>query len=1098
MAFDDGWVDLPTGGDSDGSILLSVQIDSTEAIDQINKLEKELKTVFKNFDKFTQNAAKLNTQLARAEKLLAKQALDAEKLEKAQQQTRTATEQANAAADRAAIQAEKRKQAEEKTALAAAKTAREQEKVKTAEQQTALAAARTATETQRTATEIQRTRVARERVYQATLQSEQAERRLAEAQARGADEANRQLSPMESLTNFIEIQHTRLGELTDQYSSYVLMGQESSAEAQQLAGDIQSLSSSLSENESALANAVGASEDLVATANDLAPALEMAAKYAKNVSNDFNKLKSSCEKVTTTVKKLASTLGVYFSIRAIVNFSKESAESASETEAYLIRLGKLYGESGQDIYDWANANAEAFGMSKTSAYEAIASYGNLLDVITDTNDRATVSAKLVQATAVIASQTGRTFDETYEKIQSGLYGNTRAIDDLGISVRQASLEQTDAYKNITKGVKSWNDLTDAELMSARAMAIIEQTTKRYGEEVLDTTALVKSRFKSAWEDFKATWGKLVNKFLVPALEVLTKILKVITEIINKFVGQDDTIGDTSSSVDKITESEEALGDQIEDTTKKLEKQLAGFDDLMILTSGASSDTGTDLGDIDLGLDDDNFLDSGSYDSSQYDEIIDGILDGLARISQAVGAGLFAAGLIMLFSGQVFSGLGLMAEGATLYAAGKSYNNNDEAKKTKEKLMKLVDYIPEALIALGLIMLFMGQIGWGVGLMIAGIIADDLTDEETWELFNTATITEKIDIIEAKIGKAAASIGVILLLMGQYAWGIGLIVFGIYLWKDVKEEHINNDAGDDIVNQCIDWFDGWEETLKTLGYVMAILGIILLFVPGAQGFGLSMLGKGAGVLFGVSAADILTSEGDSLMEQIKNWCKTNWEELQTISWVMIAIGIICLFTGHIGAGIALLGGGLAMQYGMGKLTVDEDGSIAAYFEKLGAYFVHKIADLGDTMRNAVASITDGWPDWLVTAMDWGTTLLFPNLSTLYTASTNMSDLLEGKTLEEDLAAIDEKYAAINRANEAAKNASWNYVTANKENLAVGQFVSQNLDWSTAVSQKQAAMTQATVVLEVDGRQFGSAVVELGGNESTRIGTSLVSKSVNKVY
>lgn len=967
-------------------------------------------------------------------------------------------------------------------------------------------------------------------------------RQNTQAQQEAASATERQLTPLESLTNFMQIQRARLAELSAQYSNYVLTGQESSAEAQQLASDMQALSSSLADNESLLQSVSDMTSEAANVTGNFATAIQLATKFASNFTNDLKNLQSAANKVNTVFKKLASTIGVYFSIRYITKFFTESAESASETEAYLIRLGKLYGESAQDIYDWANENAQSFGMAKTSAYEAIAQYGNLLDVISDTNDRANASAQLVKATAVIASQTGRTFDETYEKIQSGLYGNTRAIDDLGISVRQASLEQTDAYKKITQGVKSWNDLTDAELMSVRAMAIIEQTTKRYGDEVLSTTSLVKSQFKAAWNDFKATWGKLVNKFLVPALEILTKILKVITAIISKFVGADD-IG--SSSVDNITDAEEALGDQIDETNSKLEKQLAGFDDLMILSGGLSDSLDDTSSGVDLDID--NILGdtTGTYDNSQYDYIIDSILDGLATLSEAIGAGLFAAGLIMLFCGQVFSGLGLMVAGATLYTAGATYHDNDEAQKTKEKLKNLVAYIPKAMIGLGIMLLFFGQFGWGIGLIIAGVIADKLADEETWEKFNEQELIDKLTTLEAWLGKAAASIGIILLFFGQIGWGIGLLVAGVYLWKDAKERNVKNGAGDEVVDDIVDWADGWKESLKALGYIAGLIGIILLLVPGCQGIGLGLLGKGAAVLFGVGAAEILSSEGDSIMDKIKNWCDEKWVELQDISWVMIALGVLCLFCGFAGVGIALLGTGLAMQYGTGKLIVDKDGSISAYFEKLGVYFQHKISNLGDVISIALQNL--GLPEWLVDALGIGLRVVSPTIGALANFGST-----SGNTLEEDLAAIDRKYekltdeaidTLVNEYSARLNNETGGYYGSTYEEVqktfaeieakteayrksleaqqkqiamndvyqaAMSAITSSSLsnargysfysDTSTGNIYPSAAMAndyfarnnqQATVVLEVDGRAFGSAVVDFGSQEYSRIGASLVS-------
>lgn len=327
-----------------------------------------------------------------------------------------------------------------------------------------------------------------------------------------------------------------------------------------------------------------------------------ATNQLKSSFSGMNNLGKATKTTTTALKKFGATLGIALSVTQIAKFSNEASKLASTTEANVKRLGVLYGEYGQEVYDWANDNANAFGMSKTAAYQAAAAYGNIFTTFADGKESADLTKDVLQATAVIASQTGRTYDETFEKIQSGLYGNTRAIDDLGISVRQSSLMQTEAYRQVSQnGQKSWNDLTDAELQQVRALAIVEQSTAKYGSSVLQTTALTRSQFSSAFEDFKATWGQVVNIVLMPVLKVLTKIMNVATMVLQSILrlfGKELTVG--ANSMQSIGDSASGVSDNIDEATdsqksynKELNKSLAGFDELQTLQtdSGGSSDGG---------------------------------------------------------------------------------------------------------------------------------------------------------------------------------------------------------------------------------------------------------------------------------------------------------------------------------------------------------------------------------------------------------------------------------------------------------------------------------------------------------------------------
>lgn len=331
--------------------------------------------------------------------------------------------------------------------------------------------------------------------------------------------------------------------------------------------------------------------------------LDNALKQLKSGSSGMNTLNTATKSVTSSLKGFAKKLGIAFSVTQIAKFSNEASKLASQQEASLKRLSILYGEYAKDVFDFVNANANAFGMAKSVAYEAAADYGNIFRVFADGAESAQLTNKMLQATAVIASQTGRTYEDVFEKIRSGLYGNTRAIDDLGITIRKVGLQQTQAFKTVSGGVKKWNDLTDAELQHARALGIIEQAEAKYGNTVLQTTALTRSQFNAAWIDFKATWGAAINIVLMPVLKILTQILNAATAALSavlKFFGKEMTItassiqglsggsSEIADNISKAVDNQSDLTKRVKGTNKELKKTLAGFDELQILQDNTSN------------------------------------------------------------------------------------------------------------------------------------------------------------------------------------------------------------------------------------------------------------------------------------------------------------------------------------------------------------------------------------------------------------------------------------------------------------------------------------------------------------------------------
>lgn len=547
---------------SDGSIVLTVKIDDSNIRPQLNKLKSEIEDMAKRTDKVATSFSKVNTELVKAE-------LQNEKLKQAQEKTAQSVEKTYQAIEKTNQAKLKTSQIDDKTILSAEKvaqaelkTAQQQEKLNAEKSKSAQQSAKQAQEEAKVYTEVFKASSAREKANQAAEKTLQMVEKTKQA-----EESTRQSFEKTAKSQQKTTQET---EKTKQAQEKTKQSIEKTTQAQNKTTE--------------------------------------AINKSKKATDTW---KSATNSITSALGKMATTLGIVFGVRELLRFSNEASKLASQTEANLKRLTMLYGEAAQSVYDFAGKNAFAFGMSKTAAYDAAADYGNIFTTFADGAESAKLTNEMLQATAVIASQTGRTYEDVFEKIRSGLYGNTRAIDDLGLSVRQASLIQTQAYKTITGGIKSWNDLTDAELQQARALGIIEQAQIKYGNTVLQSTALIRSQFNAAFEDFKATWGQVINIVLMPVLKVLTAVFNYATMALNAvlaFFGKEikvtgGAMSDISANsagiadnIDNATNSQKNLTKSVKDTNKEVKKALAGFDELQILsdnsrTESAGSGTG---------------------------------------------------------------------------------------------------------------------------------------------------------------------------------------------------------------------------------------------------------------------------------------------------------------------------------------------------------------------------------------------------------------------------------------------------------------------------------------------------------------------------
>ena len=190
------------------------------------------------------------------------------------------------------------------------------------------------------------------------------------------------------------------------------------------------------------------------------------------LNKGMTSMQKGVKSLSSSFKALGTTIAAVFSITAIVNFSKQAGEFATQTEASVQRLIDIYGEAAQSVGDFIDANARAIGMSKASASSFASVYGNLFSVWADQNTNAELTNRYLNMTAVVASKTGRTVQDVQERIRSGLLGNTEAIEDLGVFVNVKTIEMTDAFQRMASG-KSWEQLDAYTQQQVRTMAILE-------------------------------------------------------------------------------------------------------------------------------------------------------------------------------------------------------------------------------------------------------------------------------------------------------------------------------------------------------------------------------------------------------------------------------------------------------------------------------------------------------------------------------------------------------------------------------------------------------------------------------------------------
>lgn len=751
------------------------------------------------------------------------------------------------------------------------------------------------------------------------------------------------------------------------------------------------------------------------------------------IRKGMSQIKSDAGGLTKAFGKLASAIGVAFSVATVIQFSRESAKLATQTEASVQLLIDIYGQASDAVGDFIDANARALGMSKASAASYASIYGNLLSVWADQKTNAQLTNHYLNMTAVVASKTGRTVSDVQERIRSGLLGNTEAIEDLGIFVNVKTIEITEAFQRIANG-RSWEQLTAYEQSQVRTLAILEQSTKKYGTEVANTTQSVRLRFQAAYEDFKNTWGQLVNTILIPVLSTLTKIFSVATAVINTLTGntggilgdssQADTTGQIKDNIEESTENQKEFTGAIEETNKELKKTLAGFDDLQILSRPSESANEQKIPEIGGGasgggggLELPALPQIGQQEQFDPMAIMTKLSAALKFILPVIEISLVVIGLILLSAGQIGWGLGFIFAGAYLYTVSeRSVGTAFDFSIIKSDLDAILPYIDEALVAIGILLMFLGQIPIGIGFIIVGAIIYGAQEVSTSDYTGEDVITKLAAITEA-VSLALVTIGIILIFFGNFPLGLGFIVAGKKL-LDVAEQKLNEG---EVTTKIQKFFADFKEYIEITAWAMVALGFVLILF-GQFGLGFALIISGLSIV-GVTEAML---DGEALLNKIEEICgKIKQKFLDAVN---TSIG----YLNALGLGIDPIYENRAAE-GFGR---DEILGKTSNLPKTKTEALIKAQQLYDTRLPTISSAMKS----------------IPGVATGAFIPTNKN---QNNYVSNDGFVTESIIGAVNSA--IAQN-----------------FASRNTE----------------VVLEVDGREFGRAVVEQGNMENRRIGTRMV--------
>lgn len=229
------------------------------------------------------------------------------------------------------------------------------------------------------------------------------------------------------------------------------------------------------------------------------------------------------------------TRGLSMITDAIKTVTKQGVELASSLTEVQNVVDTAFGQSSKQIDQWASTALDKFGLSELQAKQFTGTLGAMLKSSgISSKYLVQMSQNLTALSGDFASFFNLDHEEAFNKIRSGIAGETEPLKQLGINMSIANLEAFALSKGITTAYKDMDQASQVMLRYAYLMEVSKDAQGDFAK-TLDTSYANQKRLLTT--NLSQMMANLASK----SLPVLTKGIK----LLNDYVGKIDVnkIGD---------------------------------------------------------------------------------------------------------------------------------------------------------------------------------------------------------------------------------------------------------------------------------------------------------------------------------------------------------------------------------------------------------------------------------------------------------------------------------------------------------------------------------------------------------------------------
>lgn len=321
----------------------------------------------------------------------------------------------------------------------------------------------------------------------------------------------------------------------------------------------------------------------------------------KGMERGTSQIEGMFSKTIQAAKKVGAAIAAAFAIKQIIAFSKACIDLGSDLEEVQNVVDVTFGEMSGVIEKFSHDAITQFGLSELSAKQYTSTMGAMLKSMGFTGDAVTeMSIKMAELTGDMASFYNLDTDTAFQKIRSGISGETEPLKQLGINMSEVNLEQFRMSQGMTK---AYSQMTQQEKALLRYNYLLSVTSDAQGDFArtsgswANQTRILNLQLQS----IKANLGQGLINVLTPALKVINTMIQGLAKLASAFKaftvlltgkkGEASTsagapIADTASDYTDAASAAENYADATEETAKatkqaakETRKYLSGLDEI---------------------------------------------------------------------------------------------------------------------------------------------------------------------------------------------------------------------------------------------------------------------------------------------------------------------------------------------------------------------------------------------------------------------------------------------------------------------------------------------------------------------------------------